>query len=96
MPYFIYCNGAEVHDEGEHDKDLKVTRAGGSPLSFTKKSDAEKAADALFARDLARHKARAIRRGRVAPVRASYVVATEPPAVPDPEAPADAETDPRS
>lgn len=77
---FLYVNGNRVHDEGEHDAALRVTREGdaGAPLTFATQAEGEAYADALHARDVAA----AQDRRRRAPLRSSYVVASEPPLSP--------------
>ena len=78
--FHLYVNGNEVHDEGEHDAQGRVTRMGGGRLDFATKEEAERAADAAYTADLERFKAS--RLGRfpgLAPKRDRYVVAEEPP-----------------
>lgn len=84
--FYLFVNGSRVHDEGEHDAQMRVTREGGGDLTFATKADGEAKADALFAEALARFKRSRLGRFRgLGPKRSSYVVAEEAPTVPDPE-----------
>ena len=80
MAFFIFVNGNPVHDEGEHDADLRVTRSGGGPLSFKTRAEAERAADALFARQKKQDAELPLTVRRSRPARSAYVVASEAPA----------------
>ena len=75
--FHLYVNGNQVHDEGEHDAQGRVTRAGGSPLTFATKAEGDAFADALYQRTVEAHAGRG--RNRFAPKRESFVAAEEPP-----------------
>jgi hypothetical protein len=78
MSFNLYVNGNLVHDEGAHDAEGRVTRAGGGPLTFATKAEGDAFADALYRRTVDAF----VGRGRAfAPKRESFVVAEEPPAV---------------
>lgn len=80
--FHLFVKGNRVHDEGEHDSAMGVTRAGGGDLTFATKAEGDAKADALFAEALARFKrSRLSRFPGLAPKREAYVVAEEPPPV---------------
>ena len=84
--FYLFVNGNRVHDEGEHDASGRVTREGGGELAFSTKAAGDAKADALFDEALDRYRRGRMRRfPGLAPKRESFVVAEEPPPVPEPE-----------
>lgn len=78
--FHLYVNGNEVHDEGEHDAQGRVTRVGGGPLDFASQKEGEAFADIAYAEALGRFKvSRLARFPSMAPRRSSYVVSEAPP-----------------
>jgi hypothetical protein len=73
--FHLYVNGNEIHDEGEHDAQGRVTRSGGGPLEFLTKAEGDRFADARHAADLALPRPK----NRPGPKRESYVVSESPP-----------------
>lgn len=74
MPFYLYVNGNQVHDEakGPH-----------APLSFGSRAEGEAHADALYANAV--ELATSMRRRK--PRRDGYIVATEPPPSSEPKSP---------
>jgi hypothetical protein len=70
--FAIEVNGNRLHDEGEHDAEMRVVRAGGGPLVFATEAEASAHAEALHARVVADFTAAG--RGRYAPKRDAYKV----------------------
>lgn len=80
--FYLFVNGNRVHDEGDHDAQGRVTRAGGGPLTFETLAEGEDVADARHAANLERFNAdRLGRNPKRAPRRESYVVSEDPPTV---------------
>jgi hypothetical protein len=47
--YAIEVRGNRLHDEGDHDSEMRVIRTGGGHLTFATEAEAEAHADKLFA-----------------------------------------------